>query len=565
VNFLIRTIENRDSGSFEYRDNEYSGQQIAIGRATDQDIQLVESEVALQHAVIQLRGKGRGGIKALTSTGAVVVNDKIARSAPLQPGDTIRIGRSVLEVINAPPGFDFALTLERGEAETEEDGAAPGSQYVTTLAEAGLRKRSWSWLLFLAVVAVFFAIPASGLIDDRLRELTRSSPVLPDDGVWLSGPLLPAHGIPEIGDDCNVCHARPFKMVRNEQCTACHDDMGRHAPDDVHMADLDEARCGSCHKEHNEPPTLVRQDEALCADCHRNLSTSGVETGLADASSFAADHPPFQLSMLMPETSGDAWQWRTMRVAQSSSPREISNLKFPHDAHLDPQGVKSPEGDEVLECSSCHTLDARGMLMKPITMEDNCRRCHTLVFDPDAPDREVPHGDPDKVILSLEEYYSREFLEDSLGERAEEASPPKQRRRQRRRPGKTLDPEQRLVILKLARDKAWEVAEQLFEKTTCLTCHEVSRESDPDLLSNWRVDPVRLTAHWLPKHEFNHYSHRMEDCGTCHEAETSAESSDVLMPDIETCRACHGGPDSRLATTCVGCHNFHLAGRGIMK
>lgn len=563
--YLIRNIENREGGSFEYRDNEHSGDTITIGRATDQDIQLTESEIALNHAVIQLRGKGRGNIRALSSASAVSVNDKVVRSASLNPGDTILVGESVLQVIAAPSGFDFAMTLERAATEDDEEGAPPGSRYVTTLGGAGLRKRSWSWLLFLGIMAAFLAVPVSGLFDDRLQALWRSSPLLPDDGAWETGPLIPAHGIPEIGDDCNVCHVEPFVTVRNEQCTACHDDMGRHAPEDVHMAELDEARCARCHKEHNEPVTLVRRDEALCAGCHADLSAGGVDTGLRNASSFSSDHPPFRLSMLAPEKIDGAWAWRTLRVDQASGPAEMSNLKFPHDKHLDPAGIKTPEGDEVLECSSCHTLDARGMLMEPITMEDNCRRCHTLVFDRDAQDREVPHGDPDKVILSLEEYYSREFLENALGEEQEAATPARKRLRQRRRPGKAMDPEQRLVVLKLARDKAWEVAQQLFEKTTCLTCHEISQEENPDTLSEWRVDPVRLTVQWLPKHEFNHYSHRTEECGRCHEAESSSESGDVLMPPIDTCRECHGGPDSRLATTCVGCHTLHLEGRGVMK
>lgn len=563
--YLIRSIENREGGSFEYRDNEYSGDTITVGRATDQDIQLTESEVALQHAVVQLRGKGRAHIKALSSASAVSVNEKVVRSSALNAGDALRIGESVLQVIKAPPGFDFALTVERAGAEDEDSRVPPGSQYVTSLAGARLHKRLWSWALFLGVVVAFFAVPLSGLFDDGLQALWRSTPVLPDDGAWETGPLIPAHKVPEIGDDCNVCHAKPFVMVRNEQCTACHDDMARHAPEDVHMAGLDDARCASCHKEHNEPTTLVRSDEALCAGCHADLSAGGVETTLGDASSFGSNHPPFQLSMLVPERNSDGWKWQTERVAQSSDPAERSNLKFPHDVHLDPEGIKSPEGDEVLECSSCHTLDARGMLMKPITMEENCRRCHTLVFDREDPGREVPHGDPDRVILSLEEYYSREFLENTLEEGQEAKTPARRRLRERRRPGKTMDKEQRLVVLKLARDKAWEVAAQLFEKTTCLTCHEISRDEDPETLSDWRVDPVRLTSQWLPKHAFNHYSHRTEECTLCHQAETSAQSADILMPTIDECRECHRGADSRLATTCVECHNFHLPGRGLMK
>ena len=183
--YLIRTIENREGGSFEYRDNEYSGDEIAVGRATDQDIHLTEREVALQHAVIDLRGGGRGAIKARSSAGAVSVNGKVVRSSPLQPGDSVQIGESVLEVISAPTGFDFALTLERGEGYVDEAAAPPGSQYVTTLAATGLRKRLWSWVLFLFVVIAFFAVPASGLFDEVAVTLELNPPVA-GGGRWIA-------------------------------------------------------------------------------------------------------------------------------------------------------------------------------------------------------------------------------------------------------------------------------------------------------------------------------------------------------------------------------------------
>jgi len=576
VAYLIRTIENRDEGSFEYRDNEFPGNSITIGRATDQDVQLTEPEAGLHQASISIRGKGRGSIKDLTSPPTMLVNENVVRSASLKPGDNVRIGNSVMVVIEPPPGFEFALTLERGDSRGDE--TVPGSQYVTTLEQTSLNKRSWSWLLFIVVLVLFLAIPAAGLLNDQVQSLTRSTP-LPDDGAWDTGPLIDAHHIPEIGDDCNVCHLIPFRMVRNEQCLTCHEDTGRHAEKSVHPG-LDQTLCESCHKEHNEPPAIVRQDEALCADCHQSLKAAVSGTELRDASSFGDDHPEFRLTMLEPVVQGEVTvDWRTVRVDQSSQLTEQSNLKFPHDKHLDPEGVKSPEGDEVMVCSDCHTLDAQGLLMKPITMEDSCRRCHTLVFDEDNPAREVPHGDPDTVILALEEYYSREFLEKSLGDQADqeetgtveteqaadgEAAGKDQRRtrRKRRRAGTTMDSKQRYKVLQLARDKAWEVAGQIFEKTTCLICHEITREDTSDLLSKWRVEPVRITGQWMPRHEFNHYSHRTEECTLCHSAETSEISGDVLMPDLASCRECHGSGSNQLATTCIGCHNFHLESFG---
>ncbi|MEM0944629.1 MAG: cytochrome c3 family protein, partial [Pseudomonadota bacterium] len=81
------------------------------------------------------------------------------------------------------------------------------------------------------------------------------------------------------------------------------------------------------------------------------------------------------------------------------------------------------------------------------------------------------------------------------------------------------------------------------------------------------------------------------DCAGCHQAAQSASSTDVLMPQIDTCRDCHrveGGEDELLAyltgltaqftsneaaaqtvevataqpapATCVTCHGFHSDG-----
>lgn len=227
--YLLRTIESHDVGSVEHRDKEFYGAEITIGRATDQDIQLMEPEVALRHAVIQLRGDGQALIRAAGSTLPLSVNDKVVRSASIQPGDTVLVGDSVLGVFKPPEGFDFALTLKRGEVETDEDKAPPpGSQYVTTLAAAGLRKRPAAWGLFLLVLVAFLVVPVSGLFDQRVQAFLRSTPAVPDDGVWSPGALIPAHNIPELSEHCNVCHVKPFVRVQDEQCTTCHDEMLDH-------------------------------------------------------------------------------------------------------------------------------------------------------------------------------------------------------------------------------------------------------------------------------------------------------------------------------------------------
>ena len=97
----------------------------------------------------------------------------------------------------------------------------------------------------------------------------------------------------------------------------------------------------------------------------------------------------------------------------------------------------------------------------------------------------------------------------------------------------------------------------MFEKRTCIICHELN-DTDSDGL--WQVVPVKLTSDWMPLAEFSHDSHQNMSCDGCHEAASSDKASDVAMPDLESCRTCHGGEHSedKLQSTCIACHNFHL-------
>ncbi|MDZ7825012.1 MAG: hypothetical protein U5R48_01995 [Gammaproteobacteria bacterium] len=90
-----------------------------------------------------------------------------------------------------------------------------------------------------------------------------------------------------------------------------------------------------------------------------------------------------------------------------------------------------------------------------------------------------------------------------------------------------------------------QAAEDIFERTTCKTCHEVDRIDDPERDSPWQVQPVRLAQVWMPKAWFSHSAHETEECARCHGAEHSTTAADVLMPEVESCRDCHGGGDAR--------------------
>ena len=88
---------------------------------------------------------------------------------------------------------------------------------------------------------------------------------------------------------------------------------------------------------------------------------------------------------------------------------------------------------------------------------------------------------------------------------------------------------------------------------------DVSRREEAGK-ANWDVLPVYINQHWMPLSRFDHGAHANETCESCHAAETSLVSSDILMPDIASCQTCHGDEhtDDQLVSVCLDCHSFHL-------
>jgi predicted CXXCH cytochrome family protein len=568
MRILIREVTRKTGDSMEHRDAPFEGDVVSIGRATDQVIQLQDKQLALSHSELRAAGKAL----AIKSVGDehFFVNGSRSRSARLSDGDVVEIGNVSITVQPAPEGYDFAVDVEAGEKSEQE--AAFGSQFLQSLDATAVSKRSASWTLIVVILATCLVVPAVGMLDRGLGIALRDAPV-PDDGLWLSGPMHSSHQF--MGDDCTACHVEPFVMTQDEQCVACHTSMTHHVDASVHdIPELEGQRCASCHKEHNEPTVLSRSDQGLCSDCHADLqSSTSAPVELADVSDFGDDHPEFKLSMLRGEGLGEAMSWEIERVALDEPGLvEESNLIFPHDVHMDPQGVDGPAGGVVMECSDCHQPEAGGAYMRPISMEQHCSDCHLLTFDGNNPDREVPHGEPDEILPIMEEYYARQILA-GTGRTVDSAA----FSRPARRPGEAgrernepqpVDADAVVAqALEEASRRAMQSARDIFERTTCKTCHEVDRVDDPDLRSPWQVQPVRIAQVWMPKAWFDHQAHVTEECARCHGAENSTTAADVLMPPVESCRDCHGGEDAtnRLASTCVECHVFHIPGLALMK
>jgi predicted CXXCH cytochrome family protein len=526
---LIVFQRRSQAGAIERKERLFDGEAVTLGRATDQVLHLKDRRVALRHARIVLRD-GRPVIST-RAPGGIVVNDTLCREAALAPGDEIRIGANVLRLLEPPAGIDLAFSFELDAEAAAAESAGP-EPYRLDLDSIGLTRRGWSWLGFGATLLLALLVPASGVLDGDTQAGLRAGP-LPDDGFWLSGPLSRAHH--NVGERCETCHRQPFQRVPNAACVDCHATVGRHFHVAGLVTELDTTRCAGCHAEHNEPATLIRRDDGLCVDCHADIeAVAGAIAKTENVTDFLDDHPSFL-------------------------PDEQSALKFPHDTHLDAAGIDGPEGKRVvMACADCHRPQADGRRMQPVTMEAHCADCHRLDFDPAFPDATVPHTNAKTVLRRLIEYYSRSFLE--LYPDPEATAAPA---RPVRVPGRVTDPRVRERLLQQARERAFTVARDLFERRSCHDCHEIratGRADDP-----WEVEPAELKDVWMPAARFDHGRHATElsGCDSCHDAARSSAAGDVLMPGIAVCRDCHGSGDPHrnpaglVQSGCILCHGFH--------
>lgn len=567
---LLRHIHKDRKGREELDERVLAESVITVGHGSDQAIQLRDPAVAQRH--LELRPASRGRFRYRTVGGAEpVVDGKARRSGVLELGDRLELGEQVIAVGAPEAGFDAVLELVTVE---RRQGVGAATHHRIDLAQTGLGLRRPAWIGLAAVLLLFLGVPLVGYFWPEVGDELRQNPVLPSDHVWSSGPLASVHHTPEIGLDCQACHQKLFERAPDAGCLDCHADVTGHVDRSVvSVPTLDDTRCSTCHREHLEPSRLVRSDAALCVECHEAPGEFAQALGghpLPDpvAGFSEADHPQFQLALLRFEPAGD---WRMERVPHSTAGvAESSNLKFPHDLHLDPSKVESLTTGEALECASCHALGSDGEHFETLSMEAACQDCHSLSFDDDFPRKQLPHGDVESVLVALEEHYIRKYADPELRSGPAE--------RGRRRPGRSRSEEScEGTALECGRRQALQEANNQFSRSGCVTCHEVGTEPSRPYLERWTVQPVRLVDDWYPFAGFDHEVHltrsraRMDDeaaCSSCHAAGTSARSEDVLIPGLDNCLQCHGpssAGETTVALSCRGCHDFHLPFRNAMR
>ena len=530
-----------------------------IGRGADCKLHLPDPRIALHHATIGLSDDANGFIEA--AAGTIKIDGHFERFMRLKTGQKIRIGPFEIVVLPTPSSHDLALSVELIEP-LKDDLADVRANLRTGLSGTWLSKRALSWITAWTVLLIFLIWPVMNALNSHEREANAKRSI-PPDASWNPGALASAHH--SFGRDCAQCHATPFVQTQNAQCESCHKSIGWHFAlntkeakalhESVFMQSADASRCASCHRDHKGPLGLVRQDSPLCTQCHADLKTRHPETSLPNVADFGHDHPAFKLSLLMPGKIGkDA----VLRLAQNSPIIETSNLKFPHDIHLAPKGLRGPNGKVTMDCKNCHVPDEEGIRFKPTAMKQHCQDCHSLEFEPKASHRQVPHGNVAEVMATLNEFYAQAALADTPIDVVVQDGV--------RRPGVRLMTAQRQSALAWATQKAETTGRELMEDRVCFTCHEITKVSDTEnniKSPSWKIAPVAITQHWLPKSRFSHSKHNTHECSSCHQVQTSKVSGDIAIPDISKCRECHGGNATavdKAPGTCETCHGFHVGG-----
>ena len=418
-----------------------------------------------------------------------------------------------------------------------------------------------------------------------------------DSLIYSSGRMSEAHAVLE--KECATCHIRQADFfsarVTDTGCLACHDGPAHHT------ARLT-IRCAECHTEHQGRVSLSQVSERSCVECHGDLqAVDGSSHYANNIKTFSDGHPEFAV----------------LRAGQ----HDLSTLKLNHALHMKAirRGPRGPMVQ--LECGDCHRTAAASMewnysdpafagnlavpatkedlrvtatgalgarshfsgreLMAPVKFEKACSGCHALSFDKRF-EQGVPHDKPEIVHAFLISTF-RTYIATHPGELREVQDPNRILSEGLVTPRRQTLTAQQWVMERTA------VAEELLWRKTCAQCHIVTGAGTAQVgIGRWTPEPAdsatgrekpsaqpqemreadlprlpqiagsQVTERWLPHSKFDHDGHRGFSCVSCHEkALLSTESSEILIPGIQSCQTCHAPGPGYAESRCYECHTYH--------
>lgn len=499
-----------------------SGEELSIGRGEECAIHLADPRANLHFASIK---RSKDGTLSIDGEGTLLnIDGAYEHSALLGQGAHILLGPYELVVEQLGGDHDLAISVELIHplpTDGEAKKAAPRS-----LTETGLSKRKLAYWLAGIVIIIFLIAPLATSLSPAARTSMAHSGVFPNQ-LWNPGIMSPGHS--SFGSQCIKCHEAPFRPVRNEACLSCHLEVGQHlatAPLDKHV--FKETRCTDCHFDHQNYRPIAMQGATECIVCHGDIKAKHAKSEIPDIHDFGTDHPDFRLTFMTGINASDV-----QRVIQTDTSKVIENsgIEFPHEQHV---GLVQVPWDrdtiKDMKCVACHQADAAGKRFLPINMKQHCFSCHQdqLEFNLAPEGRKLPHGSEMELSNTLRDYYTSLAFSDK----------------------KSIE---------------W-VNEQLAKTTKSLTsgsgcdyCHTVEPVKNSDTLL--KIAKPHIIQNWFPAAKFPHAKHQSINCADCHKVEQSAQSSDVAIPTIQSCKQCHTGNQAKrnkVISSCISCHAFHM-------
>jgi predicted CXXCH cytochrome family protein len=536
---IIRHIQQRTGagGTTESLVSELTSPEVVIGRGGDAQIIFSSQRVSLTHAKLSFVD-GALVIADQGSLTGVRVNGRRVARANLSRGDVVELG-------------DVEIRVEReGELVTLTSTCAPAPE--ESLTETIARKveqfkierhlpamRYICLAVIIIGVTLFLAYPFASK----------------DFRSWNSGPISNAHKLIEA--DCQKCHTEPFARVQDRECLTCHQ-LTKHAERFDQFASKHpglEARCATCHAEHNGDRGLINKDSDFCVSCHGSMKERDPHATVLDVASLAA-HPQFRVSV----RDADETEQR-VSIDDTAHAVDQSQIKLNHKVHLQP-GLRGKDGPVTLECSSCHQVNKDFKTLKPISFDTHCRDCHTLGFDERLPYAEVPHGDSEAVYPALFTEYTKMLL---LGDDESLPNTSKDLPRIMPRGSALPNPMPKVGDVSSVVSSAREAEKQLFTRTGCFLCHSFSEKPDQertDTNSRYVVKNPAIPSVWFSRARFSHGAHEEFSCESCHiKTRESTKTADLLLPGKELCAQCHAQGDVQgyVRSGCAECHSYHDA------
>ena len=507
----------KEARAEETRRIKVEGSKVNIGTGAGNEIHLEGLGVSIKHAIIEKSDDNTYWLNDLDTDGTYVNNNLVSKRCQLSDQDEIKIGPYTL-VIKIPTSSEEPATILVTQVGGIEEGAPSLDKEKKEEKVEFVSRYRLSSLFTKAGLSVLGVVLLTGLAVLWI--------VGADKTAFSPGKLSKAHT--KFNNNCTRCHTVAWHTVLDTDCLECHKDKKKPHNENQIRTPI----CIQCHFEHKGNPVLADIEDKFCTQCHSDLKIKGYipsSTYETQILSFNSGHPEFAVVARLSEQNGKMVR---VRLADKKNLRDNTPIKLNHKKHLDPKLMK-----KNLSCKDCHQVDTNGEYTLPIEYERNCAGsgCHTL----DVKTRSsrvtviVPHEETKMVRDFLQKFYTESAINNANRIGLGNAS----------------------AIKQWVSQNVKEAENSLFKEKKCDECHTIE-VADSGLS---KVVEPQIPFRWLPHSTFDHDLHVKTlnlKCSSCHEAEKSEMTTDVLMPSIDKCQECHS-PEGGAKTECVLCHLYH--------